>query len=69
MLPYVIRALVHERVLRGLRSFEDALHDAQISPTGESLHRLRDAADELMRATGRVIIEIEQLRDRRGNHE
>jgi len=41
--------------------------NAQASPTDDALDLLREAADELMRAIGRVLIEIEQLRYRQAN--
>jgi hypothetical protein len=60
-----LRPAVHDRVKRRMTDFAEALDSAMTNPTPEALDRLRDAADQLMRATGRVIIEIEQLRGRR----
>ncbi len=53
---------VYERVVQQIETFSKALQEAKANPTDEALDRLRDAADELMRATGRVFIEIERLR-------
>ncbi len=53
---------VYERVVQQIETFSKALEEAKAHPTDEALDRLRDAADELMRATGRVFIEIERLR-------
>jgi hypothetical protein len=43
--------------------FSEALDATLANPTPQLLERLRSAADELMRSTGRVLIEIERLRD------
>jgi hypothetical protein len=41
--------------------FTEALDAAMANPTPDALDKLRDAADQLMRATGRVLIELEQM--------
>ncbi len=57
-----ISSSVYERVIEQIETFSEALEEARTNPTDEALDRLRDAADELMRATGRILIEVERLR-------
>ena len=55
---------LRDRVASQMALFTQALDAAMADPSPEVLDRLREAADELMRATGRVVIEIARLRDR-----
>jgi hypothetical protein len=57
-----ISQVVCERVRDQIKIFEEALRQATNNPAPEALDRLRDAADKLMRAIGRVFIEIGRLR-------
>lgn len=54
---------LRDRIATEMMLFTQALDAAITDPSQEVLDRLRDAADELMRATGRVLIEIARLRD------
>lgn len=56
-----ISAGVHDRVTEEVETFIEALEAATANPTPEALDKLREAADHLMRATGRVLIEVERL--------
>jgi hypothetical protein len=49
-------------VVQEITGVRDALDFALANPTDEALEKLRDAADKLMRALGRVLIEIERQR-------
>jgi hypothetical protein len=57
---------LRERVMEEIGIFTDALEAASANPTDEALDELRKAADQLMRAVGRVLIEIA---DQRGHQE
>jgi len=46
----------------GATDFADAFDAATADPRADNLDRLRDAADRLMRAAGRVIIETQRQR-------
>jgi hypothetical protein len=48
------------RVADATARFNDALHATQIEETRPHLHDLADAADVLMRAVGRVLIEAKR---------
>jgi hypothetical protein len=54
--------IVSERVTEEIEAFSEALEAARVSPTRQALDKLEDAADHLMRATGRVMIELGRLR-------
>ena len=54
---------LRDRVVEGMAVFAEALDAATANPTSDALDKLRDAADQLMRATGRVLIELERMRD------
>jgi hypothetical protein len=58
---------VSDRVTEELETFTKALGAATANPTPKALDDLADAADHLMRATGRVLIELGRLRG--GQHE
>jgi hypothetical protein len=52
---------VRERVSRAVKRFNDALDEAFANSSPDNLDELRDAGDELMRATGAILIEIERM--------
>jgi hypothetical protein len=54
---------LRDRVAEEMAVFTEALDAAMANPTSDALDKLRDAADQLMRATGRVLIELERMRD------
>ena len=49
---------VRDRVVEHIDPFVDALDEAVANPSDEALEDLRQAADELMRAIARVMIEL-----------
>jgi hypothetical protein len=53
---------LRDRVRDEIPTLEDALEAAVADPTDENLDQLREAADKLMRALGRVLIEIARQR-------
>jgi hypothetical protein len=53
---------LRERVMEQIGTFTDALEAASANRTDEALDELRNAADNLMRAVGRVLIEIAHQR-------
>jgi len=53
---------LRERVTEQISIVTDALDAATTNPTDDALDELREAADKLMRALGRVLIEIERQR-------
>jgi len=53
---------LRERVIEQITIVSDALDAAVANPTDNTLDELREAADNLMRALGRVLIEIERQR-------
>lgn len=52
---------LHDRLMDQIERFTDALDAAMANPTPEALDHLRKAADQLMRAAGRVLIDVERL--------
>ncbi len=60
---------VSDRVSGEIERFTEALEGAMASPTPEALNKLEEAADHLMRATGRVLIELGRLRGTRNVHQ
>jgi hypothetical protein len=54
---------LRERVMEEIPVLEDALDAAVANPTDDRLDQLRAATDLLMRALGRVLIEIERQRN------
>jgi hypothetical protein len=54
---------LRDRVMESIPILTDALAAATSNPTETALDALRAAADELMRALGRVLIEIERQHD------
>jgi hypothetical protein len=64
-----IDAKLRERVTDKIGIMTRALDAVTVAPTNRKLDELRAAADHLMRAVGRVLIEIEfQRGSRRSNH-
>jgi hypothetical protein len=57
---------VSDRVTEEIKTFTEALEAATANPTPRALEKLEEAADHLMRATGRVLIELGRLR---GKHQ
>lgn len=53
---------VSDRVTEEIETFTKALEAATANPTPRTLSDLEDAADHLMRSTGRVLIELGRLR-------
>jgi hypothetical protein len=53
---------LRERVIEQIGITTDALEAASANPSDETLDELYQAADNLMRALGRVILEIERQR-------
>ena len=53
---------VSDRITEEIETFTKALRAATTNPTPNALNDLEDAADHLMRATGRVLIELGRLR-------
>jgi hypothetical protein len=49
---------VRDRVVRGIKPFVDALDAAVATPEPETIKDLQLAADELMRAIARVMLEL-----------
>ena len=54
---------IRERVIEQIGIVTEALDAAMANPTDEVLDELHDAADKLMRALGRVLIETARQRD------
>jgi len=53
---------VSDRMTEEIEIFSEALEAATVNPTPKTLDKLEEAADHLMRATGRVLIELGRLR-------
>jgi hypothetical protein len=49
---------LRERVLEQIDAFEEALDKVDNGPSADAQNRLREAADELMRAVAAVILEL-----------
>jgi hypothetical protein len=60
--PAGIPPTLRERVIEQIGITTDALEAASANPSEETLDELHKAADNLMRALGRVILEIERQR-------
>ena len=60
--PGGIYPTLRDRVMENIRAVADALDAAVANPDDAALDALRAATDELMRALGRVLIEIEHQR-------
>lgn len=56
---------LHDRVVEEIRNLTEALDAEAANPGDEALDELRAAVDRLMRALGRVLIEIERRRGAR----
>jgi chaperonin cofactor prefoldin len=60
---------VSDRASAEIERFSEALEAAMVDPTTDALNELEEAADDLMRATGRVLIEVGRLRSTRKVHQ
>jgi hypothetical protein len=49
---------LRERIVGRIEPFVDALDAAIVNPEPETIEDLREAADELMRAIARVVLEL-----------
>ena len=49
---------LRERVIQQIHIFEEALDEADDDPSDDAQNRLREAADDLMRAVAAVILEL-----------
>ena len=49
---------VRERVVERIDAFKEALGEAADDPSADAQERLREAADELMRAVAAVMLEL-----------
>jgi hypothetical protein len=54
---------LRDRVVREVETLTDAFDGALANPTPEAIDRVREAADRLMRATARVLLEAGQAPD------
>lgn len=54
---------ISDRVTDAIHTFKEALAEAKGNPSSETYGKLEEAADRLMRATGRVLIELGRLRE------
>jgi hypothetical protein len=57
-----INPSLRQRVIDGMSVVSDALDAAVANPSDSNLDELHEATDKLMRALGRVLIEIELQR-------
>jgi hypothetical protein len=60
--PRGIDPTVRDRVMEEIPLVTDALDAAIANPTDDVLDELREATDKLMRALGRVLLEVERQR-------
>jgi hypothetical protein len=60
--PHDIDPTVRNRVVEQFPVMTEALDAALANATDETLDNLREATDKLMRALGRVILEVERRR-------
>ncbi len=60
--PHGIDPTVRDRVMEQIPVVTDALDAAIANPTDDNLDDLREATDKLMRALGRVLLEVERQR-------
>jgi hypothetical protein len=60
--PRGIDTTVRDRVMEQVPVVTDALDAAIANPTADNLDDLREATDKLMRALGRVLLEVERQR-------
>jgi hypothetical protein len=56
---------LRERVVGRIERFVDALGEAAVNPDPETIEGLDEAADELMRAIARVVLELGRSSDLR----
>jgi hypothetical protein len=60
--PSGIDPTLRDRVMENIRAVTDALDAAAANPDDDSLDELWKAMNDLMRALGRILIEIERQR-------
>jgi hypothetical protein len=60
--PRGIDPMVRDRIMEQIPVVTDALDAAMANPTDDVLDELREATDKLMRALGRVLLEVERQR-------
>jgi hypothetical protein len=60
--PHGIDPMVRDRVMEQIPVVTDALDAAIANPTDDHLDELHEATDKLMRALGRVLLEVERQR-------
>jgi len=60
--PAAVDPALRDRIMKQIPIVTDALDAAIANPTDDKLERLREETDKLMRALGRVLIEIERQR-------
>jgi hypothetical protein len=63
--PPGIDPTIRDRIVAQISILVDALDAAVANPTAENVQRLRDETDKLMRALGRVLIELRRVRNAR----
>jgi hypothetical protein len=56
---------LRERIVGRIEPFTDALDEAVVNPEPETIDDLHEAADELMRAIARVMLELGRSSDLR----
>jgi hypothetical protein len=49
---------VRDRAVRQIELFQDALDEATVNPSPANKEKLREAADEVMRAVAGVMVEV-----------
>ncbi len=64
-MPSSLDPSLHERVVGRIEPFVDALDEAVVNPEPETIEDLQQAADELMRAIARVMLELGRPSDLR----
>jgi hypothetical protein len=60
--PRGIDPTVRDRLMEQIPVVTDALDAAIANPTDDHLDKLREATDKLMRALGRILLEVERQR-------
>jgi hypothetical protein len=60
--PPAVDPALRERIMEQIPRVTDALDAAVAKPTDDALEKLREETDKLMRALGRVLIEVERQR-------
>jgi hypothetical protein len=63
--PHGVDPALRDRVMEQIQIVTDALEAAVANPTDGNLNQLHEAVDKLMRALGRVLIEVARQRNAR----